>query len=156
MAQITFEEAQKIVENAMRTAGYGGNIENAWKDSVDIPNGSVPLTLNLKSLRDAIAQSIVDILTHTESTNTISIGNTSGTEGIDRIDSNVNLNDGSEGAARKGDSVETNLITDADFITWIFLVSTAINTLAPGSIINIPTTATGKITTSSNSVKIGD
>ena len=66
-------------------------------------------------------------------------------------------NSGFAAAAREGDSTVVDAVTDSTMITWITIVSTAINTLAPGSILpsQIPTTITGKINSGSDQVDIG-
>jgi len=58
-------------------------------------------------------------------------------------------------AARKDDETEVNAVTDSAFVVWMATVSSVLNVLAPGSIPNIPTTVTGKISTASMEVKIG-
>jgi len=149
MAQITFEEAQKIVENAMRVAGYGNveAFENAWKDSLVTQVGTVNLSMNLKNLRDAIARSIVDILTHTQATNTISTGNIPGTTGIVRINTDINL---------KNQIPITNpvsILTPLDptlnttLLVWINQVSAAL--IALGYVNVPPTIINGKINSGS-------
>lgn len=176
MPQIDFATAQIIVEKAMRDNNYGGQIsignqtmdfEAAWKNNPQIP-------INYQTLRDAIAQAIVDALTATVVTGTISQGDItapgqqfvteSGDVNINSIPApliatpNVNINtiDPTKGAARFGDSVTINALTDPVFITWMATISAAVNSLASGSVPVVPTSAHGMVTSSSSTVRIGD
>lgn len=62
------------------------------------------------------------------------------------------FNGGTKEAARNGDTTLVDGTTDAAFIAWIATVSTFINGLAPGTIPNPPTSATGQITTGTSEV----
>lgn len=66
------------------------------------------------------------------------------------------FNDGGRQGARINDSIGITATEDAIFITWVGLVTSAINSLAPGSITTeqTPTTITGKITSGSISVEL--
>jgi len=60
-----------------------------------------------------------------------------------------------EFAARSGDPTIIDGSTDTALIAWIANVSTVLNSLVPGSVPSVPTTATGKISSGSGEVKIG-
>jgi len=70
----------------------------------------------------------------------------------------INFNTGTKGVARLDDSTLVDSVTDEIMITWIDLVTTAINGLAPGSILppETPSDITGKINSASATVKAGD
>ena len=68
---------------------------------------------------------------------------------------NLELNGNSKGVAREDDTTIINGTTDAAFIAWIATVSGVLNGLVPGSIASIPTSANGKINSSSGTVKTG-
>ncbi len=72
-----------------------------------------------------------------------------------KLDGTMELGEGAtKEAARNGDSVQ---IDNSTFFTWTSAVSTAINALAPGSVVPpVPATVTGKITSGSSKVKIVD
>jgi hypothetical protein len=156
MSEINFATAQIIVENAMRAEGYGGsitknnqtiNLETAWTDSFPI---------NYQSLRDAIAKSIVDALTATEVTGNISNGSTTApNQQVVTASPSVNINITNpaetplKGAARFGDTVTITPLSDPAFFAWVAAVS---------SVCSVPpiVLATGKVTSSSSTVSIGD
>ncbi len=129
-------------------------MQTGWVKDVSFSGKQYPLTANLQNMRDAIAQAIVDVLTNTQATSTISSGNTQGTSGIVRIDGNVNLNHGlpTQSVARIGDSV---VISDPIFLAWIATVSVTLNSLATGSVPIVPTVVSGIITSGSSNVKVG-
>jgi hypothetical protein len=71
------------------------------------------------------------------------------------VGGNVIHNEGSRLVARKDDSVLITAETDNAFITWIGLVTGAINILAPGSIpVPPPVILTGTISEGSSTVKV--
>ena len=156
MSQINFSTAQIIVENAMRKSGYGGqltlgnqtlNLETAWTNSSPI---------NYQTLRDSIAKAIVDALTATTVTGTISNGSTTAPGGqIVTPSSSVNLNISNpaqtplQGAARLGDSITITPVSDPVFFTWLTAVASETG-VSPA-----PVSITGKISSSSSTVSIG-
>jgi len=79
--EITLENIQKVVEyNLREIAGYKGDLEVGWKDSVVGADGKeYSLQTNFKKLRDAIAQSIYDAFTDVLVTGELSEGNVQGT-----------------------------------------------------------------------------
>lgn len=158
MAEIDYSQVQLIVENNMRNAGFQGNFENGWKESVTINNQSYPQPLNLQNLRDIIAKSIVDAITNSMASGTISTGSQQGIPIVETDTSIINLTVGSPSlpAARKNDSVKVTYMSDPIFIGWITNISAAVNSLANGSVPYIPVSVDGKITTGSTSVQIGD
>lgn len=165
MPQIDFATVQIIVEKAMRDNGYGGSfkvgdqtidVESAWKNTNPI---------NYQTLRDTIAKSVVDALTAISATGAISQGTTTAPNqqivvtssdiNINQLPAlsqpNVNLNtiDPTKGAARLLDSVSINALTDPVFITWMQSVGSSLSIPAPISV-------SGKITSASSTVRIGD
>lgn len=64
-------------------------------------------------------------------------------------DGKLKLNDGGPAAARIGDEIKSTAIEDPALFAWFAVVATATGTTAPTSI-------TGKITSGSNTVEIGD
>ena len=58
-------------------------------------------------------------------------------------------------AARKGDATSSTAVEDAAFWSWVVTISAAVNALSSGSVPNVPTSQTGKITGGSSEVKIG-
>ncbi len=178
MPQIDFATAQIIVEKAMRDNGYGGtlrvgdqtmDLEKAWQNSNPI---------NYQTLRDTIARSVVDALTAISANGTISQGSVTAPNGqvvvtstdvninqlpapptpIPTPQPNVNINtiDPTKGAARLLDSVTINALTDPIFMTWVVTISAAVNSLSSGAVPVVPTSAEGKISSASSTVRIGD
>ena len=153
MSQISFATAQIIVENAMRANGYGGeltiagqviNLEDSWTNNNPV---------NYQILRDSIAKAIVDALTATTVSGTISRGTTTAPLGQQvATSSQVNLNIATpasiQQAARVGDTVTSTILTDPAFWTWVASVSTYCSVPPPVSIMS-------KITTGSSTVNIG-
>lgn len=60
-----------------------------------------------------------------------------------------------EFAARQNDAVQSTSAQDAAFWSWVTTISSAVNSLAPGSVPNVPTSLSGIITGGSSEVKIG-
>lgn len=58
-------------------------------------------------------------------------------------------------AARKADAIQSVAADDAAFWSWVTTISAAVNALSSGSVPNVPTSLTGKITGGSTEVKIG-
>jgi len=153
MAQISFATAQIIVENAMRANGYGGeftvagqiiNLEDSWTNNNPV---------NYQILRDSIAKAIVDALTATTVSGTISQGTTTAPLGQNvATSSHVNLNISTpttnQKAARVGDAAISTQLNDPTFWTWVASVSTALS-------ITPPTSINSKISTGSSTVNIG-
>ncbi len=172
MSQIQLDTIKLIVEKNMRDSGLsGGVMENGWKDSIQIdptnPASSIDTTFNLQKLRDIISKSILDILTNTQATGTSSFGNISGNQIIVKDASEINITKNnpllSKKAARITDTTKIDIISDPIFLAWIITVTAVINGLVPGSITpasnNDPTVTgkiLGKITSGSDTVKIGD
>jgi hypothetical protein len=152
MATIDFASAQIIVENAMRANNFGGtltigdqkiNLETSWTNANPI---------NYQVLRDSIAKSIVDALTAVAVAGEISTGTTTAPNGQQiTTSSNVNINSvGNQGAARLGDSTMVTALSDPVFIAWVASVSSALSIPTP------PISISGKITSASSSVNIGN
>jgi len=173
MASIDEDTVKIIVENSLRKNGFSGivngvNLEQAWKASIPQPNGSsVELTLNLQNMRDAMAQAIVDALTATSATGSISEGNntTSNQNVSQSVDLHINGDVTAPAAARVGDLVKIDLTDplNASLATWGTNVSTAtdITNLTPGVNVALWTAiqAVGiwaEVNTGSNTVNIGD
>jgi phage gp45-like len=73
-----------------------------------------------------------------------------------KLDDKLELGQGAtKGAARNGDTTQISAASDGAFLTWTTAVSTAINGLAPGSVVP-PVTITGKINQGSSKVTIVD
>lgn len=60
-----------------------------------------------------------------------------------------------EFAARQNDAVQSTSTQDAVFWSWVTTISSAVNSLAPGSVPTVPTSLSGIITGGSAEVKIG-
>ncbi len=159
MSQIDYNSVQLIVENNMRNAGFQGTYENGWKQSITINNKTYNQTMNLQTLRNIIAKSIVDALTNAIAEGTISEANISGDPVVVENTSVINLTTNetlpSAGVARIGDSVSITEISDPVFAEWIINVSAALNSLASGSVPIIPTSVSAKISTGSSTVQAG-
>ena len=70
-----------------------------------------------------------------------------------------NLDIGKSGhiaAARQTDTIQSNATLDTVFWSWVSTISSAVNSIAPGSVPTVPTSLTGEITTGSDQVRIGD
>jgi len=71
--------------------------------------------------------------------------------------SDLVINSGAQGVARMNDSIMSSMADDTAFFTWVTTISTVVNGLAPGSVPPpFPSSLSGKITSGSSSVKIGD
>ncbi len=167
MAKIDIDTTKKIVENAFRKNGFEGivkvggidvDLERGWKQNVQVGDQTFPITINLQKFRDAIAQAIVDTLTATDATGNISTGNNTpqsqtitDSDDINLEADSIHLNgdDSSEGAARENDEIMIDATTDPAWVTW----SAAVGSFTGAG--PLPT-LTGKITKSSDTVKIGD
>lgn len=160
MSEINYDNVKLIVENNMREAGFQGNFENGWKETIVIDNTNYQQQFNLQGLRDIITKSIVDAITDAKATGTVSTGNIQGNPVVIKDQTTINLTKQqavpSFPAARQTDSTEINAISDPIFIAWIATISAAVNSLSSGSVPIVPTSASGKITSGSNSVKIGN
>ena len=66
----------------------------------------------------------------------------------------IDLNSGTNGAARKTDAIKSVLLDDSIFWTW--LAAAAVVLAGLGVVAPTPTSLTGKITGGSSSVKVGD
>ncbi len=156
MAQIDLDQIRLIVENNMRNAGFTGDFENGWKDTIIAGSSQIPQPFNLKGLRDIISKSILDALTDAKATGTFSQGNITGIPTVLENTSQINITKNSLvpslSAARLGDDVT---ITDPIFLAWIVTISAAVNSLASGSVPIVPVVVDGKITSGSSDVKIG-
>lgn len=167
MANIDFDTARIIVENAMRVNKMGGTIvangvtldlEKAWKTVIDIDGKTFEIPINYQNFRDAIAKSIVDSLTALTATGQISQGPidapnaqvvvTSPNANISAPIVNINNPTTLQSAARVGDTVTSSALTDPAFWTWIGSVSSSLS-------IPPPVAAVSKITQGSSTVKIG-
>ncbi len=152
MANIDYSTIQIIVENAMRTSGYGGtksvngqtiDLENAWKDN--------DFGISYQTLRDVISKSIVDALNATDVSGNISQGTVSAAGQQTVVaGSSVKINNptDTQAAARVDDSVTSDAAIDPNFWAWVTAVSTALS-------IPHPVSSMGKITSGSSTVKIG-
>lgn len=170
MSQITYENAQKIVEKSLRQYGFGGiqtvngnsvNLENGWKQSVQINNQTFDNPQNLQKLRDAIAQAIVDVLKSESVGGSISAGNSTTSNQTVVASSNVLINGDSTApaAARVGDEVLISLLSSPAFFSWMTIVSTLNQSQAGSAATALLTLQTGgikgSINTGSDTVKIG-
>lgn len=171
MADINIDTIRIIVENAMRTSKMGGEVkangvtidlENTWKTTVFIDGKPYDVPINYQNIRDAISQSILDSLTALSATGKISEGsNNAPNEQVvvtssdininpsDIVNVNINTIDPLKGAARLNDDVLISVVSDPVFLTWITAVGSALSIPAPTSI-------SGKISSSSDTVRIGD
>ena len=195
MAQIDFNQMQLIVENAMREAGCKGDFEDGWKRIISNgAGGVVENNYNFQDMRDATARAIADALSKVVLTGTVSTGNIQevqvkvGDENTAAINyspvsipvalpilpaSPIVLGDKS--AARIGDSIQLNNLTDPTFVgLWTAIIGamyTADSLPVPlfgGAIVSAvnaayggaPTPASvfinGMISSGSDTVKIGD
>lgn len=174
MADINIDTLRIIVENAMRKNKLGGeitangvtmNLENTWKTTVTIDGKPYEIPINYQNLRDAIAKSILDSLTALSATGQISQGPdnapnaqvvvTSSDININPVPSlttpkvNINTLDPLKGAARLNDGVTISALSDPIFITWMQSVGSSLS-------IPAPITVSGKISSSSSTVRLGD
>lgn len=159
MSQIDYEKVQLIVENNMRNSGYSGQYENGWKNSIIADGVTYNQTINLQNLRDVIAKSVVDALTNANVTGTISSGNIQGQPIVVSDESIINITKQeslpSSPAARKGDSISINQLTDPNFMIWVQTMTGVVNALVGGAIPAI-IAISGTVATGSSSVEIGD
>lgn len=173
MANIDMGTLQVIVENAMRTNKMGGQVtangvtmdfEKVWKTQIEVNGQIIEIPVNYQSLRDAIAKSILDSLTALSATGAISTGpidapnaqvvvtssdvniNPTAIPFTPKPNVNINTIDPTKSAARLGDDIT---ITDPVFLAWIAAVGAYTN--IPGPVI-----ISGKITSGSDTVRIGD
>lgn len=183
---IDFPTMQIIVENAMRKNGLGGtqsingnqiSIENGWKETLTANNQTFENPQNLQKMRDMVAQAILDALTASGASGSISSGNTSGNPSVVST-SNVIINGDSSApkAARVTDKTVVDLTSDAGMIAWMKAVDAFLSAassiptlaaangaystakaaiLAAGGTVP-PNTVTSKITTGSSTVQIGN
>lgn len=175
MAELDYDKIQLIVENNMRDAGFQGDFENGWKQTIVIDNKSYVQQFNLQGLRDIIAKSIVDAMSNSQATGSISTGNIQGTPAVvkDLSSINVTLNSllPSQKAARETDDTRVNITSDPQFIAWMNLVNAFISaatsasqlpaasaayTVGVAAIGGVPSKVDGKISSGSATVKIGD
>jgi hypothetical protein len=184
MSQIDYEKVKVIVENNLRNSGLnGGVLENGWKDTITVDNKDYPQPFGLQSLRNVIAQSIVDALTDAVVTGSPTTGSSGpGSGNVVTNTSIINITTGtlsdSKDAVRVGDETQITSTTDPKFVAWMTAVNVFITACAacvgPATASTVgaastiyttagatvggfpPSTATGKATKGSNTVKIGD
>src|SRR6516165_4653429 len=112
MSEISYDAVKLIVENNMRDAGFQGNFENGWKQTIVVNGNAFTQQFNLQGLRDIIAKSIVDVLTNALATGTISNDNTQGVPAVIQNTNTINITKTqllpSKNAARLGDSIIIN------------------------------------------------
>jgi uncharacterized Zn-binding protein involved in type VI secretion len=151
MPQINLNNIKLIVENSMRQNGFGGgDLESGWKQSITVNGNEYSNAQNLQKTRDSIAQAIYDTLTALTVTGSLSAGNNTPQSQIVAQSSTVNLNgdSSSPAAARVGDDVTISALSDPAFIAWLQAIGAYTSIPAPA-------TVTGKISSGSNTVKIG-
>jgi len=172
MSQIDLSTIQLIVENNMRNAGFQGQFEQGWKQTVTAPDGSTfTQQFNLQTLRDIISKSIVDAMTDAIATGTISVVDVQGVPIVAENTAIINITTNalvpSKPAARLGD---TAITSDPNFIAWMAAVSAfctaadsagslaAANTAFIAALASIggpPVVVSSSITSGSSSVQIG-
>ena len=175
MAEIDYNQIQLIVENNMRNAGLQGQFENGWKDVIVVDGKGYAQQFNLQGLRDIIAKSIVDAITNSQATGSMSIGSVQGSpiviKDLSKINITVNSTFPSQAASRIGDDTKVDVTSDPQFIGWIQAVNTFITAANSPSNLSAanaayiaavtalggtPSKADGKITSGSSTVEIGD
>jgi len=178
--QFIVEEAmrQSGLEGEVDVAGKKVSIENAWKESLTINEVVFSNPQNLQKIRDSIALGIVNALTAVGTSGSISSGNTQGNPMVDKSPNVVINGDGSSPkAARVTDEAMIDFVSDPKFMAWVtavngFIVACAgVVSPATASLVGTastayttagaavggfpPVDATSKITTGSDTVKIG-
>lgn len=161
MSEIDYDTVKIIVENNMREAGFQGNFENGWKETIVVDNTAYQQQFNLQGLRDIITKSIVDALTDAKATGSVSTGNIQGVPVVAKDQSTINITKQqglpSKNAAREGDDVTLTATTPntALFLAWTVAVAASLSSLGAPTPVTF-TSLDGKITSGSSSVKIGD
>jgi len=174
--KIILDDIRKVVEYNLRTiAKYQGKFENGWKDTiVGADNVTYTLDINFKHLRDAISQSIYDILTDTLVTGELSQGNTQGTvvkqDGTGKINlelgngliklengtiklkienSEIEIKDGTVQVIGNGTVAGIARLGDT-----VQVSGTATGVCSNGGTCSVPINITGTITSGSTTVKV--